>query len=611
MVRLARMFCAARARVGRNCLAVSAMSIGIVALSIGNVVAVDKKNEPTTLAAAVATSSETPSKETPGKVAGLPSQTETINQLIRKGWTDNGFKPSPMVSDSEWCRRVFLDILGRTPTVTELDRFVSEKGLNRKKNLVDTLLSDADTAICPDNKEMYARQYARYWTSLWMTTLVGRPPSARDQQRSPVNREGMEQYLRGSFLKNKPYDRFVTEMVTATGNNKFGEDGFNGAVNFLSGKIEEGKEKTAIQATAKTAQIFMGLQVQCTQCHNHPFNDWKQNQFWELNAFFRQTQIKEHKDPDNKRMVDSTNLVNADFMGETKKMDNADLFYELRNGVLKVAYPVFVDGAEIDKNGAVSKVNRRNVLAEKIVHSEYMPKAIVNRMWGHFFGYGFTKPIDDMGPHNPPTHPELLDTLATEFRDHSHDVKQLIRWIVLSEPYSLAAKFNDKNRKDDPLLGERPAFSHFYLRQMRAEELYESLLAATEADKAVGKEEDRVKEREGWLNQFTIAFGTDENDDTTTFNGTIPQALMMMNGDLVKKATSIDSGTFLSKVAASGRSPGDKINALYWAALARRPTNAELGRAQQTLDRHKGNVAVALQDVFWAVLNSNEFIIQH
>ena len=310
-------------------------------------------------------------------------------------------------------------------------------------------------------------------------------------------------------------------------------------------------------------------------------------------------------------MVEYTEVFDTNYQGESKKIDQADQFYELRNGVLKVAYPVFVDGTEIDKNGDVKKVNRRQQLADLIVKSDYMPKAIVNRMWSHFFGYGFTKPIDDMGPHNPPTHPELLDYLAKEFRYHNCDLKQLVRWMVLSEPYSLAAKFNDSNRQDDPMLGEKPAFSHFYLRQMRAEELYESLLACTEADKATTDENARQKEQEGWLQQFTIAFGTDENDDTTTFNGTIPQALMMMNGDLIKKATDVSNGSFLSKIANSTRQPGDKINAIYWAALARRPSTAELKRAQETLDKRKGDVSAALQDVFWAVLNSNEFIIQH
>ena len=165
-------------------------------------------------------------------------------------------------------------------------------------------------------------------------------------------------------------------------------------------------------------------------------------------------------------------------------------------------------------------------------------------MWAHFLGYGFTKPIDDMGPHNPPTHPELLDELASEFKQRSYDLKELIRWIVLSEAYSLVEPVRRaSNKKDDPTLGEKPMFSHFYLRQMRAEELYESLLVATEAAQDRGELRRAGSRRSAsGSSQFVIAFGTDDNDETTTFNGTIPQALMMMNGDLIKKATSDRQG---------------------------------------------------------------------
>ena len=132
-----------------------------------------------------------------------------------------------------------------------------------------------------------------------------------------------------------------------------------------------------------------------------------------------------------------------------------------------------------------------------------MPKAIVNRMWGHFLGYGFTKPVDDIGPHNAPSHPELLEKLAVEFRRNSCDLKDLIRWIVLSEPYALSSHYSANNKKDDPSLGEKPMFSHFYLRQMRAEELYESLLVATAAHQIGGSYEEQEKVKHEWLDQFT------------------------------------------------------------------------------------------------------------
>jgi hypothetical protein len=240
-----------------------------------------------------------------------------------------------------------------------------------------------------------------------------------------------------------------------------------------------------------------------------------------------------------------------------------------------------------------------------------MPKAIVNRMWSHFLGYGFTKPVDDIGPHNAASHPELLDALALQFRQGSCDLKELIKWIVLSEPYSLSSRFSLNNKKDDPSLGEKPKFSHFYLRQMRAEELYESLIVATAAEK-VGGYEEQEKLKHDWLGQFTIAFGTDDNDETTTFNGTIPQTLMMMNGDLMKKAIGIDKGSFLEQVANNSKLNNTaKINYLFLAAMARKPTGNESAAANQLMTLRGGDATAALQDVWWAVLNSNEFILNH
>ncbi len=403
------------------------------------------------------------------------------------------------------------------------------------------------------------------------------------------------------------YDRLIHELVAAKGVSKPGEEGFNGFVNFLAGNLEE----NGVQATAKTAQLFLGLQIQCTQCHNHPFNDWKQNQFWEMNAFFRQTRALRRFE--NRRDIESVELTNQDFSGENNQPDEAVLFYELRNGLSKAAYPVFVDGTKLPTNsGYVQDVDRRTELARLIVESEYLAPAIVNRLWAHFLGYGFTKPVDDMGPHNPPSHPELLAALAKEFQTHSHDLKQLMTWIVLSEPYGLSSRMTAQNEQDDPTLGERPMFSHFYLRQMRAEELYESLLTATEADHTATSYEQREATKRKWLDQFTLAFGTDDNAETTTFNGTIPQTLMMMNGDLVNRATSVEKGSFLYRVAADTKmNYAAKVRHLYLAALARRPSGQEISLANDLLRVRKGETVAALQDVWWALLNCNEFIFNH
>ncbi|MDH3716594.1 MAG: DUF1549 and DUF1553 domain-containing protein [Planctomycetota bacterium] len=518
-----------------------------------------------------------------------------MDAQMRQGWEDYGFTPSARASDGKWCRRVYLDVLGRIPSVEELDLFVQDKSSDKHARLVDRLLSDE-----------YAEEYARNWTTIWTKILIG---SAGNDRRSPVNRQGMQQYLRQSFLQNKPYDRMVWELINARGTSKPGLQGFNGAVNFLADKLEEG----GVQATAKTSQVFMGIRMQCTQCHDHPFNNWKQNQFWEMNSFYRQTvslrRFGEGRD------IAHIDLDNQDFQGPSQQPEEAEVYYELRNGVLQAAYPVFTDmdgtRTALGRSGFVDEINRRAELAKLVINSGYLPVAMVNRTWAHFLGYGFTKPFDDLGPHNPPTQPELLQKLADQFQASGYDIKQLIRWITLSQPYRLSSKFNSTNEDDDPQLGNPPVFSRFYPRQMQAEQLYESLLVATEAHKTRGDYEQQEAAKRKWLDQFVIAFGTDENDETSTFNGTIPQILMMMNGDLMKRATSTEQGGFLQRVASDPKTtPTKKIQLLFKAALARQATSAERKAANSTLAGRE-NMVQALQDVWWVLLNTNEFILNH
>ncbi|HEV3022918.1 MAG TPA: DUF1549 and DUF1553 domain-containing protein, partial [Pirellulales bacterium] len=525
----------------------------------------------------------------------------SIDRAIRQRWREQGLRPSPVATDAEWCRRVFLDVVGRIPTIEELESFLVDHTRDKRAKLVQRLLND-------DN---YAEAYARHWTTIWTNLLVGRSGGMLPD--SPVNREGMQQYLRRSFLTNKPYDKLTYELIGAQGSNRPGEDDFNGAVNFVLDNLQE----KAATATAKTAQIFLGLQIQCTQCHNHPFNDWKQNRFWELNAFFRQTKAVPERKGNELRLV---RLVDEDFAGEAAAHDanrfdpaDAEIYYELRNGELRVAYPVFVDGTTIDPSGLVRVVNRRDELARLVVRSEYLGQAIVNRLWGHFFGYGFTKPVDDLGVHNPPSHPELLLELAHYFADAGYDLKRLVRWITLSEAYSLSSKFGPKqgNQADDPALGTPPSFSHFYLRQMTVEQLYDSLLVATEAHRTAGNYEEQQRTKDDWAQQFTIAFGTDDNGETSTFDGTITQALMMMNGNLTRRATSSAAGGFLWKVSQRAAQPAAPIKHLYQAALARKPSKAELKLADELLAARGGNPQTVLEDVWWALLNSNEFILNH
>lgn len=524
----------------------------------------------------------------------VPPQVVEINSSVEQQWRDYEIKPAADADDATWCRRVYLDVIGRIPSLKELTEFAQDRSADKRSRLVDKLLED----------DRYAEEYAGHWATVWANVLIGR--SGGQEQGSLTNRDGMMKYLRDSFAANKPYNQMVYELVTAEGTTKPGTEGFNGATNFLADKVNA---EDGVLATSSTARIFLGLQVQCTQCHNHPFNQWKQQRFWDFNAFFRQSRAL-------RRFVGGTNdiahaeLVNEDFAGQASDPSDALIFYELRNGLVKTAYPVFIDDTAIGVSGYVSEVNRREELGKLMLASPYLDKMMVNRFWGHFLGHAFTKPVDDLGPHNAATHPDLLDYLAGEVRKNSYDVKELIRWITLSRPYQLSAKHTRANEVDDPSVGETPKFSHFYLRQMTAEQLYQSMVTASGAS-AAGSYESQEQQRRQWLQQFVVAFGTDEGDEATTFNGSIPQALMLFNGELTNQAISDKDGGFIKRVVVENKTSRDRVNHLFLAGLARRPSKDEGNVAAKLLLARGGNEVAMLQDLWWAIINSNEFIMQH
>lgn len=237
-----------------------------------------------------------------------------------------------------------------------------------------------------------------------------------------------------------------------------------------------------------------------------------------------------------------------------------------------------------------------------------MAEAFVNRMWGHFLGRGFVNPVDDFGPHNPPSHPELLDRLGKDFRESGYDIKKLIRWIMASRAYQLSSIKPKGSEKDESLFSAMP------LKPMSPEQLFDSLLTATSAHKT-GAGDEGGRRRDVWMRQFLFAFANDEGEESTSFQGTIPQALMMMNGDLMKEALSGKPGSFLCDLiehaGRQGRSPENvMIDSLYLAALSRHPSARELTLAREYLGAFPDSLQV-LQDLFWALLNSNEFILIH
>lgn len=511
-----------------------------------------------------------------------PAIGELIDQQIRQGWQDNEIKPSAVAGDEEWVRRVYLDIVGRIPMLEEVRQFIADKSPRKRPILVDALLENED--------------YVRNWTTIWTNNCIGRGEPRR------ISRPALEKFFREAFAKNRPWHQIVVDLVTSEGH--FEE---NGAVNYILAQMQN--QDDGVQLTAMTTRLFLGLQVQCTQCHNHPFNKWQQDQFWEFNSFFRQVGKRDFRklDPQSGRMVDDYSVVEwRDFSGP--------VYFEKRSGLMQVAFPMYM-GKAVDPGPETDRRAELGRLMVEPVDSEtpLLAQAFVNRTWGQFLGYGFTRPVDDMGPHNPASHPEVLDALAKEFVKSGYDVKQLIRIICNTEAYGLTSQWGKDNEIDNPAAGEIPLFSRMYLKSMQAEQLYDSLIVASNAHQAGkggwGAQEDQ---RRVWMRQFVVAFENDENDESTTFNGTIPQALMMMNSQLMEKAVSIDRGSFLFETLNQPGTDASKLDALYLAALSRHPTRGEQAKMQKMLAAYKGpNRLAAWQDLFWALLNSNEFVFVH
>ena len=523
--------------------------------------------------------SPAPTVQTADAASRQESAVKLINHELSAGWKSAGLQPSDRAEDGEWLRRLSLDVIGRIPTLPELEQFLADAPAQRRSQALDRLLSSPE--------------YARHFTTAWTNLLIGRSSGPE------VDRGALKKFLRTGFATNRPWNEFVYELVSAEGS---GKD--NGAANFLLAHMNN----EAVPATALTARLFLGQQLQCVQCHRHPFNETEQTAFWEFNSFFQQTQLVAQRSRDmqsGQNVLISASLVN--------RAEGGPIFYETRNGLMKAAFPRY-GGQEIDPG---PQVNRRQELARLMTtgNQPQLAEAFVNRTWQHFLGYSFTRGVDDLGPHNPPSHPELLAGLSQQFVASGYDIQQLIRWICLSDVYQLTSRPNATNGQDDPSLGDLPLFSRVYTRSMSAEQLYDSLLTATRAQQAVGGDWTRAEDqRQKWLEQFIVAFDTEENDEANTFDGTVTQALSLMNGEVVQTALAAAPGTLLGDLLRERSSDSEKIRRLCQAALSRNPTPRELTTMRRLIARSgrpASRASEGYEDLFWALLNSNEFALLH
>ncbi len=509
-----------------------------------------------------------------------------INQQLEQAWTENEVQPAPTSTDEEWVRRVHLDLAGRIPTQLETASFLKDHHPDKRSQLVDALIDTQD----------FARHFAGTWTNL----LVGR------SRNSNINRDRLLGYLENQFGNNRSWRETVSSLITATGS---AEE--SGPANFLLAHLNN----EAVPATAITARTLLCQQLQCAQCHTHPsIREWGQERFWEFNAFFQQTSVKEETivDQETGEKIRLRTLVDSNKLAPT--------YYDTLKGVTQIAYPE-LSGQKIEEQ---TDRPLRESLADLLTSGDrpQLAKAFINRNWAQFFGYGFTPQVDDMGPHSPVSHPQLLEGLAEAFVKSGYDTHRLIKWICLSEAYQLSSKGSENI--DTPEDGDPALFSRMYVKPLSAEQLFDSLLIASGVSPAeMHRRGQTYAQREEWLQQFFKAVDNEENSEQSTFDGTVPQALMMMNGELVQRAIDPNSGVvFRNVVSDPHTSELSKIRALSLAALSRYPTPEETTAIRnvlrglvksQTEQNVPPQLAVneGLRDIYWAYLNSSEFAINH
>jgi len=520
----------------------------------------------------------------PPRVAALDDAqvVRVIDAAIRSVWQENNISPAPRAGDDAFVNRLFRQVLGRGPSKAESQSFVVSRSKDKRAQLVDDLLT----------REEHVVEFARHWSDHWADVLVGRAGTATANRTS---REGLQQYLRRAFQQAKPLDQITTELLTATGSGEIGSPQYNGAANFLLAHYD----RKATRATSQVARAFLGQRIQCAQCHDHPSNSsLAQNRFWELNAFLRQLSVEEGGD-DGANTDTSPVLANRDFDGDGRFDDaDAEVIYETAMGQIKVAYPALPGVTGVPRSGIVDEFDRRAGLARYVAGSQDFRRVVVNRVWANIFRYGFTSPVDDLGPHNPPSHPALLDDLADQFAAHNHDLRSLIRWMVLSEPFQLGSD-ERVDLADAPELGPGRWFSRAYPAAVAEPISHISLLAMAKAASS-GRNELGI----GTTANVKPSFPTPgrKTGNNATSPPTIASQTVRQSGNFVP--------VMIERILDGSMSVEQKLEHLFLVTVQRSPSNRERGLVKEiTGDIAKADRAVLLR--IWRTLDrSGEFGVE-
>lgn len=484
-----------------------------------------------------------------------------IDKRINEKLRNLRIQPSELCSDAEFIRRTSLDICGIVPAPQRVADFIADQAPDKRSKYIEEMLA--------------RKEFVEIWVMKWSELLQVRSTQQVSYKATLLYYD----WLKQKIADNVPVNQMVRELLGAQGGTFTVP-----ATNYYQ------NEQDNLKISENVAQVFLGMRIQCAQCHNHPFDRWTMDDYFGFAAFFAQVARKRGEDPREQIVFNRS-------AGETT--------HPVTKAVMK---PKFLGGIEPDTTGK----DRRAVLAEWIASPEnpYFAKNLSNIVWAHFFGRGIVNEVDDVRVSNPPVNPQLLDDLGEKFKEYNYDFKKLVRDICNSRTYQLSTKTNETNESD------LSNFSHASLRRIRAEVLLDVISQITETKNKfrglpLGSRAVQIADG-NTTDYFLTTFGRAKRETVCScevkMDPSLSQALHLLNGGTVN--TKIQQGKLVEKWLAETKTPEQIIEEIYLRCFARRPTEKELAALSAEVAGQE-NKTQALEDVFWAALNSREFVFNH
>jgi hypothetical protein len=485
--------------------------------------------------------------------------TESIDRHVMLRLDSEGLRHVAAADDAEFLRRVVLDLHGVVPSAERTARFLDSTAPDKRDELIEELLASP--------------RFGEHLSDVWRRYLIS--PLANEQRMQPDRFAG---WLAERFSAHQGWDAIVRELLTATGT----IDENPGVTYLIEGRHPLG----VADLTDLTSRYFLGIRLNCAQCHNHPFAAWTREDYWGMAAFFVQIQT-----PARPKMVHIAGVQDNPRMTLASLADG-----DVIDGFL-LRPPTFLGGEELP---GVDEPTHRRALARWITSPEnpYFARASVNRTWWHLFGRGFVNPVDDMHGGNPASHPELLDALSRQFAESGFDLQFLYRAIVSSRTYQRTSRPGEEPDREAAL------FARMSIKVLSAEQLFDSLVEVLGPPaRAPG-----IDVRLGARHEFSQFFADDGDPDPTRYARGIPHVLRLMNSPQFA-GRSLDA--LVTRIASPGRPAEEVVQELFLRILARRPVDAERDVVREHLDHLQGTPERVYRDVAWALLTSSEFSLNH